>query len=64
MNKFWIRYCFRNLGALDTDYLSLDECKQQIQQDLSKNEFIQYCYIMTTDAFGECFYDLIRRETA
>ena len=62
MKKYWIRYCFENLGALDTDYLSLDDCKREIKKNMYNNDFIRYCYIMTNDSFGECFFDLIRKE--
>jgi len=60
-NKYWLRYCFENLGALDTDYLTLEKCYEKIRKDLRENPFIKYCYILTTDAWGECGYDLVRR---
>jgi hypothetical protein len=61
-NQYWIRYCFRELGALDSEYMSKAKCYAQIKKDMKANDFISFCYVMTNDAFGECFLDLIRPE--
>jgi hypothetical protein len=59
--KFWIRYVFANKACEETNYFTQTKCRDEISQRLKSDTTVRFAYIMTYDAFGECFHDLIRR---
>lgn len=58
--QYWIRYC-GDFKAIDTMPVSTELEALDILRDSLTAVNFTFAYIMTTDAFGECFLSIVRR---
>jgi hypothetical protein len=62
--KYWIRQVFADTPCIDSEPCA-DTLKVAFRAARSalENKDVRYVYIMKKDAFGECFAELVRRES-